>query len=67
MTTHKVIEIMSESTKSWEDAAQKAVTDASKTLKGVKSVWIKDMTAEVGPKGKIKRYRTNCKITFEVK
>ncbi len=67
MAVHKVIEIMAQSNKGWEDAAQTAVKEAAKTVKGIKSVWIKDMSAEVNGKGKITKYRTNCKITFEVK
>lgn len=34
----KFIELLSESSKSWEDATQSAVTKASKTVKGIKSV-----------------------------
>lgn len=67
MAVHKVLELMAESSKSWEDATQQAVSDAAKTVKGIKSVWIKDMSAEVDNKGNLKRYRVNCKITFEVK
>ncbi|MGI9379400.1 MAG: dodecin family protein [Methyloligellaceae bacterium] len=67
MAVHKVIEVMSESSKSWEDAAQRGVRQASKTVKGIKSVWVKDMSAEVNAKGAIKMYRVNCKVTFEVK
>jgi flavin-binding protein dodecin len=67
MTVLKVIELMSESSKSWEDAAQKAVDKATKTLKGVKSVWIKDFAATVDNKGKLATYRVTCKVSFEVK
>ncbi len=66
MSVHKVIEVMAESNKGWEDAAQNAVADASKTVKGIKSIWLKDMSADVGRNGKIKNYRINCKITFEI-
>jgi hypothetical protein len=61
----KVIEIMGDSEKGWEQAAQEAVTDAAKTVKNIRSVWIKDHAATVEG-GKIKRYRVTCKITFEV-
>ena len=67
MAVHKVLEITAESGKGWEDAVQSAVKEAAKTVKGIKSVWLKDMSAEVGTNGKIKSYRANCKITFEVK
>lgn len=62
----KVIELLSSSEKSWEDATQKAVIEASKTLKGVKSVYIQDFSATVKD-GKIESFRVNAKITFEIK
>ena len=61
----KVIEIMGDSEKGWEQAAQEAVTEAAKTVKNIRSVWVKDHAATVEG-GKIKRYRVTCKITFEV-
>jgi flavin-binding protein dodecin len=65
MSVLKVIEIMGDSDKSWEDAAKEAVTEAAKTVHGIKSVWIQDHSATVA-NGKITRYRVTCKITFEV-
>lgn len=66
MAVMKVIELMSDSSKSWEDATQIAVAKASKSLKGIKSVWVKDMSAKVGKTGKIESYRVNVKLSFEV-
>lgn len=63
----KVLELMSESTKSWEDAAQQAVNKASKSVKHIRSVWIQDHSATVDAKGKLATYRITCKVTFEVK
>lgn len=67
MSVNKVIELMSESNKSWEDAAQKAVAKASKSIKGIRSVWVQDMSATVDAKGRLETYRVTCKLTFEVK
>ncbi len=67
MSVLKVIELMSDSSKSWEDATQQAVTRASKTIKGIRSVWVKDMSATVGKSGKIEGYRVTCHVSFEVK
>jgi flavin-binding protein dodecin len=64
MALIKVIELMAESEKGWEDAAQNAVSEASKTLHNIRSVWIKNMNAEVDG-GKIVRWRLDCKISFE--
>lgn len=59
----KVIEVIAESDKSWEDAAANAVAHAGKTLKGIKSIYIKDMQAKVD-NNKIVKYRINANISF---
>jgi dodecin len=51
---HKVIEVLSQSDESWEDAAQSAVKDASKSVKGIKSIYISHFQGDV-EKGKIVR------------
>ncbi|HRK17914.1 MAG TPA: dodecin family protein [Hyphomicrobiaceae bacterium] len=66
MSVNKVIELMSESDKSWEDAAKRAVKEAGKTLKGIKSIWIKDMSATCDDQGNLKTYRVTAHVTFEV-
>ena len=63
MSMLKVIEVLAESDKSWEAAAQSAVADATETLHGVKSIYIKDMEAVVD-QGRITTYRINAKISF---
>ncbi len=59
----KVIEVLAESEKSWEDAAQQAVTRAAKTLHGIKSIYIENMEAKVED-NRIVQYRINAKISF---
>lgn len=61
----KVIEVLSNSSKSWEDATQKAVQQASKTLKNIRSVYVQDQSATVS-EGQVDEYRVNLKITFEL-
>ena len=63
MSVVKVIEILSESKLSWEDAAQQAVEKTLKTVHNVKSIYIKDHSAKV-ENGKIVSYRINAKISF---
>ena len=65
MAIHKVIEVIAQSDTSWEDAAQSAVKDASKTVKNIKSIWIKNAEGVV-QKNKIVAYRVNAHLTFEV-
>jgi flavin-binding protein dodecin len=61
----KVIEALSESDKSWEDAAQKAIDKASKTVKNIRSIYIKNFEAKV-KNNKIVAYRVDAKISFEL-
>jgi hypothetical protein len=63
MSMLKVIEVLAESDRSWEDAAQNAVTSAAKSLHGIKSIYIKEMEATVED-NRIKNYRINAKISF---
>ena len=63
MSMLKVIEVLAESDKSWEDAAQQAVTKTAKTVHNVKSIHIKNFEATVD-NGKLKKYRVNAKISF---
>ena len=65
MAVLKVLELLSSSEKSWEDAAQNAVNEASKSLRGIQSVNIQNMSAVV-KENKILEYRLNCKVSFEV-
>ncbi len=66
MAVLKVIEVMASSNKSWEDAALNAVKRTSKTVKNIRSVWIKDQSMTLTKAGKPKEYRATCKISFEV-
>ncbi len=62
----KVVELMSSSKKSWEDATAKAVKKASKSIKGIKSAYVQDQSVVVKD-GDVMEYRVNLKVTFEVK
>lgn len=66
MAVLKVIEVLANSDKSWEDAAKNALNQASKSVKNIRSVYINEQSASVKD-GKIDDYRVNVKITFEVK
>lgn len=65
MAIHKVIEVIAQSDKGWEDAARSAVADAAKTVKNIKSINVQNMSATVQG-DKILNYRLNANITFEV-
>ena len=66
MAILKVIEVLSNSSTSWEDAAQNAVIEASKTIKHITSVNINNQSLTVKD-GRVNEYRLNVKITFAVK
>lgn len=66
MSVLKVIEVLADSDKSWEDAAIQAVAKASATVDNIKSVYIAEQSATIKD-GKISSYRVNAKITFGLK
>ncbi len=66
MAVLKVIEVLANSSKSWEDATKKAVKHASKSVKNIKSVYINEQSAQVNDEGEVSDFRVNVKITFEV-
>ncbi len=66
MAIIKVIELMSNSNKSWEDAAQMAITEAAKTIKQIKSIYIKEHSAVIDEKNRISEYRITASLSFEV-
>lgn len=63
MSVVKVLELLAESEDSWEDAARQAVAEASKTVRGISSVYVSELQATV-ENDKIKNYRANVKISF---
>ncbi|CAM3731492.1 dodecin family protein [Flavobacterium gelidilacus] len=65
MAVLKVIEILSSSEKSWEDATKKAVAHAGKSLKHIRSVYVQDQSAAV-KNNEVTEFRVNLKITFEI-
>ncbi|NND16829.1 MAG: dodecin domain-containing protein [Eudoraea sp.] len=66
MAVLKVIEVLANSEKSWEDATDNAVKHASKSVKNIRSVYVNEQSATVKD-GEVDDYRVNVKITFEVK
>ena len=65
MSIVKVIEVLAQSDKSWDDAAQQALKQAAKTVHGIKSIYVKEFQAIV-ENDAITKYRINAKISFEV-
>ena len=65
MAVLKVIEVLASSEKNWEDATQKAVDQAAKSLKHIRSVYVQEQSAIVKD-GKIVEYRVNLKLSFEI-
>ena len=64
MSVAKVTEIKVSSPKGFDDAIREGITRANKTLKNVKSAWIKDYEVEVDEKGNISAYRVLMRVTF---
>ena len=62
-TLVKVIEVIAQSEKSFDDAAQQAVKEAAKTVRGIKSIWIDNFNGAVRG-DKIVEFRVNAKVSF---
>jgi hypothetical protein len=63
MSVAKVSEISATSTVSFEDALKQGIARATKTLRNVKSAWVKEQHVHV-TKGQIDEYRVNMMVTF---
>jgi dodecin len=64
MSVAKVTEIKVSSPVSFDDAISQGISRASKTLKNVKSAWVKDFEVSVDDEGRITEYRILMKVTF---
>ncbi len=63
----KVIELVGSSETGWTEAAQAALDEANKTIKGITGLEVNDITAKVDPNsGKITEYKLAVKIAFGV-
>ena len=65
MAIVKVIEVIAWSPASFDEATRNAVSEASKSIRNIHSVYIKEMKAHV-KEGKITSYGVNAQISFEV-
>jgi hypothetical protein len=63
MAIAKISEIIASSNKSFEDAIEKGIARANKTLKNVKGAWVANQKVVV-ERGKITEYRVNLRVTF---
>lgn len=63
MSVAKVTEIISSSSKSFDDAVEKGIERASETLKGITGAWVADQKVTVKD-GKVDEYRVVMKVTF---
>jgi len=65
VTVVKVLELVGDSPKSWQDAAENACVEAARTVDQIKAVEVTNMTASVED-GKIVEYKANIKVAFVV-
>lgn len=65
MAVLKVLEILSDSAQSWEDATRKGVEKASESLRNIRSAHVQTQSVTV-ENGKVKTFRVNLKVSFEV-
>lgn len=65
MAVVKIVELVGSSTENWEDAAKNALADAARTIRGIKSIYVKRCNAKV-ENNKIVEYRAVVKVAFVV-
>ena len=65
MSVLKVIELLGNSSESFEDAVKNVIDEASKLVKNIKSVYLKDMQVKVD-NNEISEYRVNAKVSFGI-
>jgi len=65
MSIAKVSEISATSTESFEDAIKKGLERANKTLRNVRSAWIKEQQVRVTG-GSITEFQVNMMVTFVI-
>jgi len=65
MAVTKVIEVIAGSEKSFDDAVNNALQEASKSVNNITSIYVKEMNANV-ENNKIVSYGVNAKVSFEV-
>ncbi len=63
MSVAKITEISASSKKSFDDAINKGIARATKTIKNVSSAWVKDQQVSI-KKNKVVEYRVLLKVTF---
>ncbi|MEM7246183.1 MAG: dodecin family protein [Acidobacteriota bacterium] len=63
MSVAKITEISATSSKGFDEAVSNGIERASKTLKGIKGAWVKEMNVDVND-GKVETYRVTMKVTF---
>ncbi|NOX82021.1 MAG: dodecin domain-containing protein [Alphaproteobacteria bacterium] len=66
MTVARITEIICGSSKSFQDAIEKGLERAQKTLSNIEGAWVKDQSM-ILDNGKIKEYRVILKVTFILK
>lgn len=66
MAIVKVIEVIAQSEKGWEDATREAIREARKTVHGIQTIYIQDFQAILDDSQEIALYRINAKISFVV-
>lgn len=63
MSIAKVTEITSASPQSFEDAIQKGIQRAAKTIRGMHSAWVNEQSVVIND-DRVAEWRVNLKITF---
>ena len=65
MSVYRVTEVIGTSERSWEDAAQQAVTAAASSLRDLRVAEVVEQDLTIGNDGAISSYRTKLRLSFK--
>ncbi len=65
MSVYRVTEVIGTSSRSWEDAAQQAVSAAARSLRDLRVAEVVEQDLTVGDNGEIETYRTKLRLSFK--
>jgi hypothetical protein len=65
MSVYRVTEVIGTSSKSWEDAAQQAVSAAARSLRDLRVAEVVEQDLTIGEDGTIDSFRTKLRLSFK--
>ena len=65
MSVYRVTEVIGTSSRSWEDAAQQAITAAAQSLRDLRVAEVVAQDIALGEDGSVSAFRTKLRVSFK--